>query len=318
MALLVNWFEVRFDHKTFNLPYIDSPTWEDSTGLLHAYPEAQIVRVRLESNEVRVYFVTGNPQPSGKVEISVFGIQNLSARIAEYNFARHLELTGAEVTRGRWGVDAIRTVQRFEPIGLVLKQGINVKYFAVTDPQTHNGVTLNWIVRPVFERSLAELPQTHKYDGYPVILKWPVSAGDCPQTIAPFNQRYLGTILGQSRKGNFGILVRDRTQQDVRPDALFLEARTDVISALEPLVTKASGQQSIQRRILQLSHSLRPDGRRNPGILRDQLRSALKTIDPFGRGEVAIALLPNCAGKMWLNCYGTGVRPSKDVHVHAA
>jgi len=309
MALLVNWFEVRFERKSFYLPYVDSPTWEDSTNLLHAYPDSQIARVRLESNQVRAYFVTGTPQPNEKAEISVFGIQNLSARIIEYNFARQLELTGAEVTRGRWGVDAIRAVQRFEQIGLVLKQGINVKYFAVTDPQTHNGVTLNWIVRPVFERSLAELPQTHKYDGYPVILKWPASAGDCPQTIAPFNQRYLGTILGPSRNGNFRILIRDRTQQDIRPDALFLEARTDVISGLEPIVTKASGQQSIQRRILQLSHSLRPDGRRNPGILRDQLSSALKTIDPNDRREVAIALLPNCVGKMWLNCYATGVRP---------
>jgi hypothetical protein len=309
MALLVNWFEVRFDRKTFNLPYVDSPTWEDSTNLLHAYPDAQIARVRLESNEVRAYFVTGNPQPNGRAEISVFGIQNLSARIVEYNFARHLELAGAEVTRGRWGVDAIRTVQRFEQIGLVLKQGANIKYFAVIDPQTRNGVTLNWIVRPVFERSLAELPRIHKYDGYPVILKWPASAGDCPQTIAPFNQRYLGTILGQSGKDAFSVLVRNRTQQDVRADTLFLEARTDVISALEPIVTKASGQQSIQRRILQLSHALRPDGRRNPGILRDQLHSALKAIDPSGRGEVAIALSPNCAGTMWLNCYATGVRP---------
>src|SRR6266853_297926 len=168
MALLVNWFEVRFDHKTFELPYVDSPTWEDSTNVLHAHPEAQIARVRLESDEVRAYFVTGDPPPNGRMEISVFGIQNLSARIVEYNFARHLELTGSEVSRGRWGVDAIRNVQRFEQIGLALKQGINVKYFPVTEPQTRNGVTLNWIVRPVFERSLAELPQTHKYDGYPV------------------------------------------------------------------------------------------------------------------------------------------------------
>jgi hypothetical protein len=80
------------------------------------------------------------------------------------------------------------------------------------------------------------------------------------------------------------------------------------ISALEPIVTKASGQQSIQRRILQLSHSLREDGRRNPGILRDQLQSALKIVDPAGRGEVVFRLLPNCSGKMWLNCYASGVR----------
>ena len=308
MALLVNWFEIRFERKTFNLPYLDSPTWEDSTNLLHAHPEEQIVRVKLESNAVRAYFITGTAQKSEMAEVSIFGVQSVSARIVEYNFARYLESAGAEVTRGRWGVDAIRTVYRFNEIGLVLKQGVNIKYFAVTDPEIHNGVTLNWIVRPMFERSLAELPPTHRYEGYPVILKWPTSAGDCPQTIAPFNEHYLGTILSHNQNGTFTVLVRDRTQQEIRADALVLEARTDVISSLEPVLSKTSGQQSIQRRILQLSHSLRPDGRRNPGILRDQLRSALKAVDPSTRGEVPVVLLPNCGGKMWLNCYATGVR----------
>jgi len=310
VALLVNWFEIRFDHKSFDLPYIDSPRWEDSTDLLAAYPEAQIARVKLESGEVRTYFVTGAPQTNSKTEdVSVHRFQHVLRRIVEFNLACHFEQTDAEITRGRWGVDVVRTVQQFEPIGLVLKQGINIKYFAVTDPKFSNGVTLNWIVRSSFERSLAELPKTHRYDGYPVILKWPVSAGECPGAIAPFDRHYLGTVLGQSQRGDFTILVRDGTKQDVRPDALFLEARTDVISAIEPIVTRESGQQSIQRRILQLSHSLKSDGRRNPGILRDQLQSALKLVDPSGRGEVAISLRPNCTGKMWLNCYATGVRP---------
>jgi len=233
------------------------------------------------------------------------------ARIVEFNLAEHFKETGAEVTKGRWGVEALRTVQEYEQIGLVLKQGINLKYFAVTEPQFYNGITLNWIVRPSFSSSLANLPKKHIYNGYPVILKWPVGNGTCPDNLIPFNGHYLGTILGPASKDRFTVLVRDRTEQALPADALFLEARTEVIAALEPLAAQTSGQQTIQRKILQLTHSLKADGRRNAGILRDQLHSALKVIDPASRGEVTVTLRPNCDGKLWVNCFATGVRPAQ-------
>ena len=308
MALLVNWFEIRFERKSFDLPFLEFATWEESSGLRDQHPGAELVRGETETGSVRGYFVAGNGPGTSNANVSVFGFHGLAARIIEYNVAEHFRTGGAEVIRGRWGVDILRDVHRFDEIGLVLKQGINLKHFPVTHPETHHGITLKWIVRPQFDRSLADLPQSHSYDGYPVILRWPTQAGDCPEALAPFNQHYLGTLLERKGKDRFSVLVRDRTEQDVRADALFLEARTDVISGLEPVVTKTSGQQSIQRRILQLSHSLRADGRRNPGILRDQLQSALKVVDPSGRGEVVFRLLPNCLGKMWLNSYATGVR----------
>jgi len=308
MALLLNWFEIRFERKSFDLPFLEFATWEESSSLRDQNPEAEVVRVKVETGSVRGYFVAGDEGGTITATVSVFGFHGLAARIIEYNIARHFGAGGAEVIRGRWGVDVLRDVHRFDEIGLLLKQGINLKHFPVTDSETLHGITLKWIVRPQFERPLAELPQSHRYDGYPVILRWPAQANDCPEALAPFNQHYLGTILARKGKDRFSVLIRDRTQQDVRADALFLEARTDLIGALEPIVTKASGQQSIQRRILQLSHSLRTDGRRNPGILSDQLRSALKIVDPLGRGEVVFHLLPNCSGKMWLNTYATGVR----------
>jgi hypothetical protein len=308
MALLVNWFEIRFERRSFDLPFLEFATWEESSGLKDQNPEAEVVRVEAETGSVRSYFVAGEAPGTSTATVSVFGFHGLTARIIEYNVAGHFGAGGAEVIRGRWGVDVLRDVHRFDEIGLVLKQGINLKHFPVTDSETRHGITLKWIVRPQFERALADLPQGHSYDGYPVILRWPTKADDCPEALAPFNQHYLGTVLARKGKDCFSVLIRDRTEQDVRADALFLEARADVISALEPVITKASGQQSIQRRILQLSHSLRTDGRRNPGILRDQLRSALKIVDPSGLGEVVFPLLPNCSGRMWLNCYATGVR----------
>jgi hypothetical protein len=127
-----------------------------------------------------------------------------------------------------------------------------------------------------------------------------------PETLAPFNGRYLGTVLSRVSSTKFSVLVRDGTEQNVRGDALFAEPKADVIGDLESMLTREIGQQSIQRKILQLTHSLKPDGRRNPGILRDQLRSALKTVDPTQRGEVRITMAPNCSGTMWLNCEATG------------
>jgi hypothetical protein len=310
VALLVNWFEIRFSHKVFSLPFLDSPTWEDSTASVATYPDAQVARQTLEDGTVRAYFISGKPN-NDWTEVSIHGSQNILARIVEFNLAEHFKQTGAEVKKGRWGVDALRTIQEYEQIGLVLKQGVNLKYFAVTEPQFYNGITLNWIVRPSFSRSLANLPKKHIYNGYPVILKWPAANGTCPDNLIPFNGHYLGTILSPASNNRFTVLVRDRTEQTVPADALFLEARTEVIAALEPLAAQTSGQQTIQRRILQLTHSLKSDGRRNPGILRDQLHSALRVIDPASRGEVTVNLQPNCEGKLWVNCFATGVRPAQ-------
>ena len=165
-------------------------------------------------------------------------------------------------------------------------------------------------MRPQFFLSLSELPRTHEYQGYPVILRWPESGSSCPEAIASFNGHYLGTIISKQNATTFCVLVRGRSQCDVPGSALFLEARPDVIGEVEQLVSLERGQQSIQRRILQLSHSLKKDGRRNTAILRDQLRSALKTLDPTDKGQVSVELVPNCEGKMWIDCYATGVQRS--------
>jgi hypothetical protein len=187
-----------------------------------------------------------------------------------------------------------------------LKQGANIKYFAVEEPRFSSGVTLKWIVRPVFEKPLTALPSSHRCDGYPLILRWPKSkAAALPEAIAPFNGRYLGTVLSRVNANEFAVLIRDGSEQNVRGDVLFAESKPDVIADLESILTREVGQQSIQRRILQLSHSLKADGRRNPGILRDKLHSALKLVDPSGRGDVKIPMAPNCSGVMWLNCDAT-------------
>ena len=230
------------------------------------------------------------------------------ARIVETNLGEHFKRAGAHISTSRWGVEATREVEKFAAAGLALRQGIHAKYFAVAEPEFRNGITINWVVRPYFFLPLAELPATHEYQGYPVILRWPAAEGACPEAIAPFNGRYFGTIISKQNATTFRVLVRDRTQCDLPGVALFLEARADVIGEVAQLVSRERGQQSIQKRILQLSHSLKKDGRRNTGILRDQLRSALKTLDPSEKGQVSIQLVPNCEGKMWIDCYATGVQ----------
>ena len=310
MAILVNWFEVTFDRKQFELPYCDVATWEESTAILRENRTADIVRSKLDDG-VRLHFVTGRPNTVAEAEtIETRGHINIMARIVEKNLGEHFRRSGAHVTTSRWGMEATREVQKFEEAGLALRQGIHAKYFAVVEPGFRNGITINWVVRQHFFLPVIELPAVHEYQGYPVILRWPTAEGPCPEAIAPFNERYLGTIISKQNATTFRVLVRDRSQIDVIGAALFLEARPDVIGEVEQLVSRERGQQSIQKRVLQLSHSLKADGRRNTGILRDQLRSALKTLDPSDKGQVSVQLVPNCEGKMWIDCYATGVQRS--------
>ena len=64
------------------------------------------------------------------------------------------------------------------------------------------------------------------------------------EAIAPFNDRYLGTIISKPAANSFRVLVRDRSQFNVDGAALFLEARPDVIGEIEQLVSRDRGQQS--------------------------------------------------------------------------
>lgn len=312
MAILVNWFEVTFDRKEITLPVLTSSSWEASTPIVERYTNLEIVRIRQPDQTIRVYFVTGQPACDFTTEtLSLAGPRAIAARLIEYNLAKHFEKLGARVVvNRRWGVNATREVQQFPAIGLTIHQGINAKYFAVTEPRLQHGITLNWITPPFFTIPVSQLPASRSYDGFPVLLQWPEALGECPKDIAPFDHRYLGTIIETADNGCYRVSVRDQSQQVVDGRALFLEPKPDVLAEMEQVLARESGQVSIQRRILQLSHSLKPDGRRNPGILRDQLASALRVLDPSDRGQVNIPLSPNANGKMWISCYATGVQRS--------
>jgi hypothetical protein len=311
MAILVNWFEVTFDRKDITLPFLACASWTESTVILKQYPDAQIVRERQDTGEIRLYFVAG--QPSGEhftASVAFVGAPAISARVIEYNLGKHFEKLGARVTLSHnWGIDATREVQKFSSIGLAIHQGINAKYFSLSEPTWQHGITLNWITPPLFTLPVSALPATQCYDGFPVKLKWPSEIGICPKEIESFNNHYLGTIIESANDGRYMVSVRDQSKQFVDGRALYLETKTDVLVEMEKALTTDT-RISIQRLILQLSHSLKPDGRRNPGILRDQLASALKVLDPSGRGQVGISLNENAKGKMWINCFATGVQRS--------
>jgi hypothetical protein len=309
MAILVNWFEVTFERKECTLPFIPAPSWEASTEILRAHPDAEIVRVRQSEGQIHLYFVSGTPQGSAQSATLVLNAErSVAARLIEYNLAKFFEGSAARVHFDHhWGVEVTREAQQFPSIGLSIHQGMSAKYFADTESKIRHGLTLNWIVRPFFTKPLDEMPAIRDYDGFPVLLKWPTKMGDCPESLSPFNGRYLGTII-EKKDSRYRIAVRDQTQQEIDGGALFLEARTEVLTEMEQVISRESGQTSIQRRVLQLTHSLKSDGRRNPGILRDQLASALRVLDPSDRGQVSIPLRPNATGEIWINCFATGVQ----------
>lgn len=308
MAILVNWFEVTFERKDCSLPFIAAPSWEASADLLKAQPAAEIVRVRQPDGSINLYFVSGTPPPNARAgELVLAAEQRIATRLIEYNLAQFFTRPGTRVHFDyHWGVEATNEVQSFPTIGLTIHQGISAKYFADTESKVRHGITLNWIVRPFFTKPISALP-SRNYDGFPVRLNWPATLGPCPEPLAPFAGRYLGTIVEPTEAG-YRVAVRDQSQQDLDARALYLEPRPEVLAEMEKVLARESGQASIQRRILQLTHSLKPDGRRNPGILRDQLSSALRFLDPSDRGQVSIPLRPNAAGQIWINCYATGVQ----------
>jgi hypothetical protein len=311
MAILVNWFEVSFNQKEMTFPSLTAATWEESTPILNNNPNAEIVRGFRRSEElVRLFFVTGQPaEDHSLVAINLTGERSLAARIVEYNLAKHFEKLGNKVRHDHhWGVEATREVLNFEQIGLRIHQGVSAKYFAVAEPAFRHGITLNWVIRPVFTLPVIQLPQEREYDGFPVVLRWPPNSGPCPTEIAPFDGRYVGTIIEKSSDDGYRISLRDQSEYVIPGNAIYLETRTDILAEMERILSKSSGQSSIQRKILQLSHSLKSDGRRNAGILRDQLASALKILDPSDRGQVNIPLLPNAEGEMWINCFATGAQ----------
>lgn len=309
MAILVNWFEVNFDRKEFKLPFLTCAAWQDSTAILDRYPKAQIVRSRRDDGSIRLYFITGKPEEEFSFEtVAPEGKPSIAARVVEFNLGKFFEAQGLRVRANQWGIEATREVHSFPKIGLTIRQGINAKYFADQESKFRHGITLNWTVRPGFTVPISELPESIERGGLPVLLRWPPDWGACPVELAPFDQFYLGTIVKREDASHYRVAVRDESQQVVDGRALYLEARTDVLNELEQVLSQESGQPSVQRRILLLSHSLKPDGRRNSGILRDQLASALRMLDPGERGQVNIPLAPNAEGKMWINCFATGVQ----------
>jgi hypothetical protein len=186
MAILVNWFEVTFDRKEFTLPFLSCATWDESTPILRQYPEARIVRSRQQDGTIRLYFITGTPVVDHSTEaVPSAGMMSVAARLIESNLGKYFEDQGTRVSSSHWGTEITREVQSFSPIGLTIQQGIHAKYFADLEPKFRHGITLNWIVRPIFTLSIADLPATKNYDGLPVLLRWPESLGPCPNELAP-------------------------------------------------------------------------------------------------------------------------------------
>src|SRR6266496_1706823 len=169
MAILVNWFEVTFDRKDITLPVLTCSSWEESTPILNHYPATEIVRVRQPDQSIRLYFVTGQPEGTFSTDtIPLAATRSISARLIEYNLAKHFEKSGARVVFShRWGVNATREAQQFSPIGLTIHQGINANYFAVTEPRLQHGITLNWITPTFFTLPVSQLPTSRSYDGFP-------------------------------------------------------------------------------------------------------------------------------------------------------
>jgi hypothetical protein len=315
MAVLVNWFQVSFDQDTFEIPSVIVPSWIAARDLCAQDRAAETVKIQNSDDTVSVVYVTESPQKSSIVPFRVTprGPIPVLARIVEYNFVQHFSSSSIQSGRDRWKAWATKAVERFDEAGLSISVGIEAKYFGIAEPRQTSGITLNWAVRPTFDRSLAQMPKGFDYGSFPVLLKWPTGLESCPTEILPFNQRYIGTIIEKRDDSRFLVAVRDLTEKLIDARALVLESRPDVIAGLEKMTGFPRGKTSIQRRILELSHALRADGRRNPAILRDQLKSALKMLDPTGRGQVAIDLAGNCRGRIWIDCRASGAKKMADV-----
>lgn len=321
MPIFVNWFEVEISAPVQHLFSRDFVSWDDSQTAHDklAIPGERFCRmpIREADKEIArtVLFGAIDPIPDGFIDraVDLTKERRVAERVIEFSLGQHLASRGMHVEYGSWGVSATQSAFRVADIGLTVESGISFKSFYLHYKRQH-GITLNWRVRQFFDQTLNEMPASIKelLLGMPVLLR--AGENKLQPEILEYDGGYLGTIL-DIQNGFAEVLCRDSKKRQVATNTLILEARPEVVAAISSVSKEQRGTDSIQRKILTISHSLTQSGRRNVRILQDKLKSAIDCLSPNGRPFINVEFVSPCVGRMQISTAPAIAQVQKDKYV---
>ncbi|MBE0545246.1 MAG: hypothetical protein IH623_28240 [Verrucomicrobia bacterium] len=304
MPIFINWFETDISAPVQQLLNRDFASWAESE---EAHKSINLRRERFcrfdirsgDKEIVRTTVIAANGEALEgfeKRDVDLTKERRIAERVIEFNLGQHLASRGMHVQFGSFVASATRPAFRIADIGLSVESGISFKSYFLHYKRQH-GITLDWRVRQFFDQPISALPDTANtiLCGLPVLLRADVP--EPPAGTEAFRGRYLG-IITELGANDAVVLCRDAQKRQISKTFLTPEAKPDVVAALSSISREQRGSDSIQRRIMTLSHSLTQSGRRNIKILQDKLRSAIDFLSSDNRPFITVDFTPDCVGRM--------------------
>ena len=305
MPIFINWFEVDVSGPIQRYYSRDFDSWDESSAFHDQakIPTERFCRfgIQVEEKEVARTILFGKietvPEKFELRDVDLSREGRVTKRVIEFNLGAHLAARGLRVDYNKFGVTATKPTFKVEDIGFCAEVGIEFKAYYLHYRRQH-GITLDWKVRQFFDRSLDALPDPSSgvLLGLPVILRDDGSS-KLDDALKVYEGRYLGVVT-TLEKDQAEVLCRDGQRRKISKKVLLPEAKAEVVASLAGLSKEQRGTDSIQRRVMALSYSLTPAGRRNVKILQDKLRAAIDFLSPNNRPAVTVDFVPYCAGKM--------------------
>ena len=297
MALIVNTFKANLNPVEFTLPFVDYPSWEESTSAkAQNYPGQITCRYAVKEqsqgagpDKARMVFLGHDPPsdvPSGVFDVSLQW--RIGTLLIEIALEEHFRQRGFRIERTRFQVFALRPVTDSGSSAVELATGISfdAKHPFKDEPNDF-AVTFNWEVRAQFRASLAEKTMAQAAIGMPVLYR---PRGQATGKLAPFENRYLGKVRDIDR-GYAVVICRDDSEPQKVPLAdLRLEATPAVIKQFEQSSQSRLGPSPVLRRIQQLKHSYTAENRRNVNAFRDRLEEIRSVLGVAGTSPNQIVL----------------------------
>jgi hypothetical protein len=304
MAVFLNWFALEFSRPIQELPRRIFASWDD----LKTFVEAQqwkrsgyVASALREDAEARVQLIPIDQSylAAKQWEASSFELSEnmeLGSRIAELSLQRHFLDHGFNVHSGQYESTATQEDFQIESVGVRVEKGVSFKPYFLQYRRRY-GITLDWSVRAFCEKPIAAIQTgaTDIFAGMPVVL------AKVPQSVDNELLRYAGKYLGIVTSFNgveAKVRCRDYRERVILGSEIFPEARPDVLNLLDQWSSGEHKNSSLQKRMMILSFSLTPAGRKNVRILQDRLKAAIETINPDARTALIIDLQRPLAGRM--------------------
>ena len=297
MALIVNTFKANLNPVEFTLPFVDYPSWEESTrAKAQNFPRQMTCRYALREqtqgagpDKARMVFLGDEPPSDLPTKVFDVSVQwRIGALLIEKALEEHFEQRGFRIERTRFQVFALRPVMDSGSSAVELATGISFDARHPFGDEPYDfAVTFNWEVRAQFRASLAEKAMARAAIGMPVLYQ---PRGQATGKLASFENRYLGKVRDIDRGHAVVICRGDSEPQRIPLADLRLEATPAVIKQFEQSSQSRLGPSPVLRRIQQLKHSYTAENRRNVNAFRDRLEEIRSVLGVAGTSANQIVL----------------------------